>query len=145
MNHETLKELVAQGEGPTLEFKKSTGELRPAMESFCGMLNHSGTGKVLFGITPKGEIRGQMVADKTLEDIANATRQIEPEADFATTKVPLEGGLCVLVVDAHKGKARGPFTFDKRPYLRVENTTQKMSRTEFDQRLSDRFHAFLCR
>jgi len=141
MNLESLQELITQGEGPALEFKKSTGELRPAMESLCGMLNLQGEGKVLFGVTPKGEARGQMVADKTLEEIANATRHIEPQADFVTTKVSLGKGLWVVVIEAKKGKARGPFTFDRRPYLRVSNTTQKMAHSEFDERVVDRLHA----
>jgi ATP-dependent DNA helicase RecG len=43
------------------------------------MLNGLG-GFVLFGVSDKGEIAGQQVTAKTLEDIAQELRKIEPPA-----------------------------------------------------------------
>ncbi|HID75188.1 MAG TPA: transcriptional regulator, partial [Planctomycetaceae bacterium] len=45
-----LKQLVQRGESETVEFKKSTAQLRRAMETLCGMLNRNG-GRVLIGVT----------------------------------------------------------------------------------------------
>lgn len=77
----SLRRLVAQGEGATIEFKRSTGELREGMEALCGMLNAAGKGQVLFGVSNSGEILGLPIADKTLREVANASRRIEPVAE----------------------------------------------------------------
>lgn len=36
-----LRRLAAAGESETVEFKKSTAQLRPAAETLCGFLNWS--------------------------------------------------------------------------------------------------------
>ena len=65
MTPASLRRLVAKGEGPTIEFKRSTGELREGIEALCGMLNGTGRGQVLFGVSDTGEIVGQMVTEST--------------------------------------------------------------------------------
>ena len=65
MNLSALKRLVAQGEGPQLEFKRSTGELREGLQTICAFLNTAG-GCVLFGVNRKGGIEGQHVSEQTL-------------------------------------------------------------------------------
>ena len=57
MNIEQVKTIIASGEGSTLEFKKSTGQLSRAMETLCGMLNNDG-GHIFF--------EGNRVADRFL-------------------------------------------------------------------------------
>lgn len=135
-----LRRLIAAGEGPTLEFKRSTGELREGMEALCGMLNGMGRGQVLIGVSDSGEILGQAVMVKTLREIANASRRIEPAAEIVTTTVPVRASLSVLVVEA-VARAQGPFTFEGRGYLRVGNTTQRMSHSEFDSRVVQRLES----
>ena len=134
-----IRRLVEQGEGTTLEFKKSTGELRSAMAALCGMLNAAGGGRVVFGVADDGTVVGQDFAEKTLEDIANESRKLEPKAEVNTTRLVLPSGRTVVVLEA-RALEPGPFTFDGRPCLRVERTTQRMSRDEFDQRVADRLH-----
>ena len=70
MNLKILKELIKAGESETLEFKSTTGQRTEAMKSVCAMLNGLG-GFVIFGVTDKGELRGQQVTAKTLTEIAN--------------------------------------------------------------------------
>ena len=65
----TLQSLIAQGESETLEFKRSTAELKRAGETLCAFLNGDG-GKVLVGVGPDGKTVGQEVADSTLRDLA---------------------------------------------------------------------------
>ncbi len=77
MNLKELKELVKQGESDRLEFKKSTGQRTAATKTVCAMLNGMG-GFVIFGVTDKGEIKGQQVSAKTIEDLSNEIRNIEP-------------------------------------------------------------------
>ncbi|MBI5369258.1 MAG: ATP-binding protein [Planctomycetes bacterium] len=85
MTPERLRRLLASGEGPTLEFKRSTGELREAMEALCGMLNAQGRGRVVFGVSDQGKVTGQTVAESTQRDIAGASRRIEPAAQITTS------------------------------------------------------------
>ena len=66
-NQKELFRFLKQGEGPTLGFKRSTGELKEGMQTLCAFLNGSG-GMVLFGVRPEGTIEGQGVSDQTLRD-----------------------------------------------------------------------------
>jgi ATP-dependent DNA helicase RecG len=79
LNLKELKQLVKKGESDRLEFKKTTGQRTAAVKTVCAMLNSSG-GFVIFGVTDKGEIIGQKVSTKTIEDISNEIRKIEPPA-----------------------------------------------------------------
>ena len=47
-NARQLTALVKEGEGPALEFKRSTGELKEGMQTLCAFLNGDG-GRLLFG------------------------------------------------------------------------------------------------
>lgn len=62
-NRKELVRLLKQGEGPTLEFKRSTGELKEGMRTLCAFLNGPG-GIVFFGVRPEGIIEGQAVSDR---------------------------------------------------------------------------------
>jgi len=135
-----LRRLIIQGEGQTLEFKRSTGELREGMEALCGMLNSAGKGRVLFGVADDGQLLGQTIAEKTVRDVADASRRIEPAAEIVPEGCPIRPGLGVLVVEC-TARDPGPFTFEGRGYLRVGNTTQRMSRAEFDRRVVQRLEA----
>jgi ATP-dependent DNA helicase RecG len=67
--------ILASDESATLEFKKSTVELRRASETLCDFLNGDG-GRVLIGITPNGKPVGQIVSDSMLRDISCSAREI---------------------------------------------------------------------
>ena len=93
---------VRQGESETLELKKSTGERREAMETVCGMLNHCG-GRVIFGVEPGGRIVGQMVSEKTMEEVAQVIQAIEPTVFPVVEKVDVTNQLQLLIVNISKG------------------------------------------
>ena len=57
-------------ENETLEFKKSTGELKEAMQSVCAMLNKHGFGTIYFGVLPNGVVCGQIVNESTMRDVS---------------------------------------------------------------------------
>lgn len=65
------------GESETLELKRTTDERREAARTICAMLNHRG-GRVIFGVEPDGRIIGQMVSDRTVEEVAQDLSEIEP-------------------------------------------------------------------
>ena len=82
MTIEEIQQLIKNDEHRTLELKKTTGELKDAMQSACAFLNTEG-GWLIFGIAPKSlKMVGQMVTDNTQREIAQALYRVE-----STTKV----------------------------------------------------------
>lgn len=73
---EELQKLVAAGESENLEFKKTTGQRTEAAKTVCALLNGLG-GFLLFGVSDRGEITGQQVTAKNLEDISLKLRRVE--------------------------------------------------------------------
>ena len=57
-------------ENETLEFKKSTSELKDAMDDISAMLNKHGHGILYFGVKPNGDVCGQEVSASSLNDVA---------------------------------------------------------------------------
>ena len=138
MNLEELKQLIKNGESERLEFKRSTGQRSEAAKTVCAMLNGVG-GFVLIGVSDKGEILGQHVISKTLEDMAIEMRRISPPAfpEMEAVTIGNEKSVIVLRVNGE----RGTYTYEGRPYLRYGSTTQIMPREEYEQRLLERLHA----
>ncbi len=67
-------------ETETVEFKKSTGELKEGIISIVAMLNKHNRGELYFGVRNDGVVVGQDITDKTLRDISQAiSNHIEPE------------------------------------------------------------------
>ncbi|MCK4546145.1 MAG: putative DNA binding domain-containing protein [Candidatus Eisenbacteria sp.] len=141
MDLKQLEKLVAAGESETVEFKKSTGQLRPAGQTLCGFLNASG-GHVLIGVSEKGAILGQQVSDSTQIDIAATLKKFEPPASVEIQRVPLTGeGDREVIVLAAATPGSLPFTFDGRPYQRIGTTTSVMPQERYQQLLLQRIHS----
>lgn len=70
-----LQELIANGEGQSVEFKESLGKgaQLEGVESLVAFANADG-GTVLFGVNDEGTIVGVQLGNKTLEDIANTVK-----------------------------------------------------------------------
>jgi ATP-dependent DNA helicase RecG len=136
----TLKKLVAKGEGPALEFKRSTGELREAMQSLCGFLNTSG-GVVLFGVDRKGKIVGQQVTENTIHEITQALDRFEPPAKITIERTRVEEGREIVSLSATSNHESVPFVYDGRAFVRVGNTTRKMGQARYEESLLGRAHA----
>lgn len=136
-NAEELAALVKRGEGPALEFKRSTGEVKEAMQTLCAFLNGSG-GIVLFGVRPDGTAEGQEVTDRTLRDIAQAADRFEPPAHLSIHRVRIKVGREVVTIGAGAGVR--PFTYEGRAYERVGSTTRRMPQAKYEKALFDRAH-----
>ena len=139
MTPEQITRLIATGESETLEFKETTGTRRQAIQSLCAMLNHRG-GRVLFGVTPEGSVRGQQVSDRTIEEVSAEIQRIEPPALPAVERIPVDTGREVLMVSVSQGHMK-PHTYKDIAYRRVGNTTLKMSRDEYNHMLFERMHS----
>ena len=125
-----LRSLIALGESETVEFKRSTAELRRAGETLCAFLNGDG-GRVLIGVGPKNQFVGQQVADITLRDIAATLGKIEPAPRIELDRVTLGTRLEVIVLFAPSSRAFVPFVYDNKPYKRVGSITTAMSQDEY--------------
>jgi len=134
-----IRRLVASGESETLEFKRSTGELREAAQALCGFLNHQG-GMVVFGVAPNGRMVGQEVSDATLRDVMAAVRDIDPAPQVEVRRLDLGSGRALIALRADAGRA-APYTYDGRPFIRAGNTTRRMRREEYERLLLTRLHA----
>ncbi|MBH0176401.1 MAG: transcriptional regulator [Nitrospira sp.] len=135
-----LNRLLKQGEGPTLEFKRSTGELREGLQTICAFLNGLG-GMVLFGVRPDGKPEGQHATEQTLREIAHAMDRFEPPVNIPVERIQTEAGRAVLVLRIEGTSDTIPFTFEGRPYERVGNTTRKMAQDRYEQLLFERSHS----
>ncbi len=139
MTLDELRQLVALGESATLEFKKSTGDLKGGMETLCGFLNGKG-GAVLFGVNSRGEIQGQHISDATMREVANELARLEPPADLVQSRIAVGGGKEVLALETALRHA-APYLYNGRPYRRVGTTTSLMPQAEYQRRLLERDHA----
>ncbi len=138
-NKKQLAVLVKEGEGPALEFKRSTGELKEAMQTLCAFLNGSG-GIVLFGVRAEGAVEGQEVSDQTLRDIAQAADRFEPPAHLSIHRVKVKIGREVVIAAVDGGVDMRPFTYEGRSYERVGSTTRRMPQARYEKALLDRAH-----
>ena len=138
MTFDEIKKMISGDEHRTLELKKTTGELKEGMKSACAFLNTEG-GHLIFGITPTSlKIEGQIVTDNTQRELAREIAKIEPGIDVRAEyiEVPCTKGqhLIVFHFDAWQ-EGQVPYTYDGRPYYRIESTTKVMPREMYDERL----------
>ena len=138
MTLDEVKALAAGGESETLEFKRSTGELRSGVKAVCAMLNHRG-GQVLFGVDEDGRIRGQDVGESTIEKISQELSEIDPPAFPSIDRVSTTGGREVVVVTTSTGQNQ-PYNHRGKTWRRVGNTDRAMSRDDYNRVLLERLH-----
>ena len=85
-------------ENETLEFKKTTGELKEAMYSICAILNKHQHGELYFGEKPDGTPIGQVVTEESLREVSQKIKNfIEPKVYPEIRKVVLDGRDCIYV------------------------------------------------
>jgi len=137
MNKETMERIVRTGESETVEFKKSTAQLRPAMETLCGMLNRFG-GQVLFGVSPEGRIVGQSVSDKTFRGVSELIRHLEPPVYIAQSRVELDNGKEILILQTTPNLEQRPYVFEGRPYQRIGSSTSIMPQKTYQRLIEER-------
>ena len=138
MTKEQLRAIGAAGESELVEFKKSSGERKEGCQTVCAMLNHRG-GRVYFGVDPAGHAVGQSVVDKTIEDITQEIKLIDPPVFPTLDRVPVDGGKEIVVVTVCQGPSR-PYAYKGQAYKRVGNTSPPMSRDEYNRMLLERMH-----
>lgn len=138
---ENIKSLIVQTENEQVEFKETTGQLERGMETVCAFLNGEG-GTVLFGVTDKGKIIGQEVADVTKRNIAEAIKRLEPTVSVQVSYIPLsDSNKKVVVLYVEESRLNRPFCYKGRPYYRIESVTSIMPQAVYNQLLMVRDEA----
>lgn len=85
-------------ETETLEFKKSTGELKEAVSSIVAILNKHQYGELYFGVKSDGTVVGQTVTEETLREVSQKIKNfIEPQIYPEIRKVIIDGKDCIHV------------------------------------------------
>lgn len=85
-------------ETETLEFKKTTGELKEAVQSICAILNKHQHGDLYFGVKPDGTPLGQIVTEESLREVSQKIKNfIEPKIYPSINKVIIDGKECIHV------------------------------------------------
>lgn len=115
-------------ETETLEFKKSTGEMKEAMESIASILNKHGVGTLYFGVKPDGNVCGQDVSESTLRDVSRAVYEnIKPQIYPVITEEIFEGRKTVKVEFSGENT---PYSADGRYFLRTADEDRKVTPEE---------------
>src|SRR3989338_2021117 len=116
---------MAHKESETVEFKKSTAELKEAVISIVAMLNKHGQGEVYFGIFDDGKVVGQDIGRMTIKEVTQAVvDNIEPKIYPKVEARKIEGKDCV-VVEAHG--INSPYFAYGRAYIRVGESNKALS------------------
>ena len=89
---------LQEKENETLEYKKSTSELKDGIISIASILTKHQKGNLYFGVKNDGEIVGQQVSDKTLREISQEISNfIEPKIYPTITEQVIEDKHIILV------------------------------------------------
>ena len=115
-------------ENEQLEFKKTTSELKEAMDDICSILNKHGSGILWFGVKPNGDVCGQDIGQHTLDDIARTCKEaISPMIYPLINEVNFDGLECIKV--EFSGSER-PYSSYGIYYKRVVDRSERMTPDE---------------
>ena len=115
-------------ETETLEFKKTTGEMKAAMVSIASILNKHGVGTLYFGVKPNGDVTGQDVSESSLRDVSRAVYEnIKPQIYPAITEEVFDGKSTIKV--EFSGEST-PYSAAGRYYLRTADEDREVTPEE---------------
>ena len=116
-------------ESEFVEFKKSTGEHKEALQAISAMLNKHGRGELYFGVKDDGEVIGQEISDATLRQVASwMSDKIEPTVFPTVERLETEKGLQYVRVEFSGLSA--PYSADDRYFTRVGTSNKALSASE---------------
>lgn len=115
-------------ETETVEFKKSTGELREGVISLSSMLNKHGRATLYFGVKNNGDITGQVIGNQTLRDISQMiANAIKPQV-IPTITLELFEGKNVIHIEATGNGT--PYAAFGKYYIRSADEDRELSPAE---------------
>ena len=117
-------------ETETIEYKKTTSELKDGIISIVAILNKHNGGELYFGVRNDGYVVGQDISDKTLRDVSQAIyHHIEPQIYPDIKNVVIDDEDCICV--SFQGD-NVPYYAYGRAYLRVADEDRVMSPQELE-------------
>jgi len=127
-------------ETETIEFKKSTAEVKAGVVSIVAMLNKHGRGEVYFGIDDHGAVLGQTIGHTTLRDVTQSVVDNTEPKVFPKVEIRQINGKECIVVEAQG--ILSPYFAYGRAYIRVGESDKAMSVQEIEAHLQNRkkFH-----
>ncbi|MCM1261422.1 MAG: putative DNA binding domain-containing protein [Butyrivibrio sp.] len=115
-------------ETETLEYKKTTGEMKEAMVSISSILNKHGIGTLYFGVKPNGDVIGQDVSDSSLRDVSRAVfENIKPQIYPAIKEIIMDNKHLIKVEFSGENT---PYSAIGRYYLRTADEDREVSPEE---------------
>lgn len=124
-------------ESETVEFKKSTGEHKEALQAICAILNKHGCGEVYFGVKDNGDVIGQEASDATVRQVASwISGKIEPAIFPTIERCEVAGGIAYIRVEFSGLDA--PYSADGRYFTRVGTSNKVMTASELQAAMINR-------
>lgn len=114
-------------ETETIEFKKSTSELREGITSLASMLNKNGYGILYFGVKDNGDVIGQQIGDRTLREISQAIANFIKPQIIPTIKLELIESKNVIVIEVNG--IDKPYSAYGKYYMRSADEDRELSPT----------------
>lgn len=115
-------------ESETLEFKKTTGEIKEGMVSIASILNKHGIGTLYFGVKPNGDVMGQTVSESSLRDVSRTIfESIRPQIYPAITEEIFDDR---HVIKVEFSGENAPYSAYGRYYLRTADEDREVSPEE---------------
>ena len=115
-------------ETETLEFKKTTGEMKEAMISISAILNKHRVGTLYFGVKPSGEVCGQDVSESSLRDVSRTVYEnIRPQIYPVVEEVEMCGKHLIKV---EFNGDNMPYSAAGRYYLRTADEDREVTPEE---------------
>ncbi len=115
-------------ESETVEFKKTTSELKEGVISLASMLNKSGAGAVYFGVKNDGTVHGLVIGQHTTSDISRAIKEHIAPAIIPTVEVLTEDGKQIVAVTAQGEDT--PYSAYGRYYIRSDDEDLVMTNSQ---------------
>lgn len=122
-------------ETETLEFKKTTSEIKEACASISAMLNKHGVGTIYFGINPRGIVVGQDVSEATLREVSRRIAQAIKPQIFPVITEEMHDGKSVVKVEFNGDDK--PYSSNGKYYIRVSDEDRDISPAELKKLFND--------
>jgi len=123
-------------ESEKIELKRSTSELKQALEDLCAFANSDG-GILYFGISDDGSVLGQKIADSTLKKVSTSILSLLEPRLYPNVYIQKIDDKDILVVEVSNTPEK-PYFYKGKAYKRIGTTNAYLSRYELEKYLYER-------
>jgi ATP-dependent DNA helicase RecG len=128
VNADDIRQLIAQGEGNTIEFKERLPAPAELAKEIVALANTDG-GWLLVGVTDRGDVRGVAFGDREAQLVLNVARNnCVPHLQPRIETVELNGKT-VAVIQVERGRQK-PYQANERIYVRIGTSTRVATQVE---------------